>query len=185
MTESAPTRFLLIRHAESEWNAAGRWQGQADPPLSARGLAQAEALARELAGERADALWSSDLRRARETAAPIAEALGLQPGFEPRLRELDIGSWTGCTRSEILTRDPEALLRFEAGDPEQRAGGAESRAAIRIRVRGLFAELCEQNPGRYLIVVTHRGVLRALQPAAETPNAATLRLDASDLILST
>ena len=70
--------LFLIRHAESTWNAARRWQGWGDPPLSERGLEQAEALARALAGEAIDALFTSDLQRAAQTAAPLARALGAE-----------------------------------------------------------------------------------------------------------
>ncbi|MBW1845263.1 MAG: histidine phosphatase family protein, partial [Deltaproteobacteria bacterium] len=83
------TALLLIRHAESSWNAADRWQGHGDPPLSDRGVAQANALVSELAPEKLDIIVSSDLRRAAETAAILAEARGLRPLLNPRLRELD------------------------------------------------------------------------------------------------
>ena len=70
------TRFVLIRHAESVWNAAGRWQGHADPPLSERGRAQAEALAADLAPLGIEVLLASDLARAAQTASIVGEAIG-------------------------------------------------------------------------------------------------------------
>jgi len=176
-----PTSFLLIRHAESVWNAEDRWQGQADPPLSERGIAQAEALARNLAGEVADQLLSSDLRRAWQTAEILGRALGVAPRSDPRLRELDVGRWAGLTRGEIEARDSSDLGRFEAGDPEVRAGGAESRSEIRRRVRQAFRSLAEQWPGARLIVVTHLGVVRALLPESELANAASVSLSSVDL----
>ena len=165
------TRFLLIRHAESEWNAAGRWQGQADPPLSAEGRAQAETLAASLVGTSLDALIASDLDRARETAEAIGRALGLVPILDPRFRELDVGEWSGLRRSEIEARDPEKLERFEAGEPDVRPGGGESRREIRIRVRTAAAELHERYVGRRVALVTHLGVIRALWPGTEMKNA--------------
>ena len=87
--------LLLIRHAESSWNVAGRWQGHGDPPLSDRGRVQANALARELARETIDVLVSSDLRRAAETAAILGQARGLPPELNPGVRELDPGDWAG------------------------------------------------------------------------------------------
>jgi XTP/dITP diphosphohydrolase len=162
---TAPTQFVLIRHAESVWNADERWQGQADPPLSARGVAQAEAVARALAQQRADRLLCSDLQRARQTAEIVGRTLGLVPSTDPRLRELDVGRWAGLTRGEIEALDPEPLRRFEAEDAEVRAGGGESRAEIRARVRRAFRELARTYAGERLIVVTHLGVVRALRPA--------------------
>jgi XTP/dITP diphosphohydrolase len=177
----APARFLLIRHAESVWNADGRWQGHADPPLSERGVAQSEALGRKLAGERADALLCSDLRRACQTAEILGRALGLAPRRDPRLRELDVGRWAGRTRSEIASQDPDLLRRFEEGDPAVCAGGGESRAEIRARVRAAFRSLAHEHAGERLIVVTHLGVVRALCPGAELANAEMLELCADEL----
>jgi XTP/dITP diphosphohydrolase len=176
-----PAQFVLIRHAESVWNAEERWQGQADPPLSARGVAQAEAIARGLAQQRADRLLCSDLQRARQTAEIVGRAIGLAPNADPRLRELDVGRWAGLTRGEIEVLDPEMLRRFEAEDPEVRAGGGESRAEIRARVRGAFRELACAHAGERVIVVTHLGVVRALRPDALLENAESVAISADEL----
>jgi broad specificity phosphatase PhoE len=175
------TRFLLIRHAESAWNATRRWQGHADPPLSARGVAQAESLARSLAGEPADRLLCSDLARARHTAEIVGRALGLDACCDARLRELDVGAWEGLTREEITARDPEALARFDAGLAEQPAGGAESRADLRRRVLQTFRALAEAHPEECLVVVTHLGVLQALLSGGEVANAGIARIVADEI----
>lgn len=95
-----PTRVLLVRHGQSEWNALGKWQGQADPPLSDLGRRQARSAARALGA--VDAVVSSDLQRAAETAAIIAGELGIGPVIlDPDLRERDAGEWSGLTRAEI------------------------------------------------------------------------------------
>jgi len=154
--------LLLVRHAESSWNAAGRWQGHADPPLSERGVAQANALARDLAGEPIDRIVSSDLRRAAETAAILGRARGLEPLLEPRLRELDLGAWEGLTRDEIASTAQADLRRFDAGDPDVRPGGGETLREIERRVRFAVRELVEAHAGQRLAVVTHLGVIRAL-----------------------
>jgi len=173
--------FLLIRHAQSVWNAAGRWQGQADPPLSERGREQALELARKLAGEIApDRLLCSDLQRARHTAEALGRALEIEPEPLPALRELDVGTWSGLTRDEIEAVDPENLARFEAGDETVRAGGAESRAEIRARVLATFHALAAQHPGEDLVVVTHLGVARALVPGTELGHTETLRVVRQD-----
>src|SRR5580765_6857553 len=96
--------LVLVRHAESTWNAEGRWQGHADPPLSDAGRAQAEALAEDLAGERFDAVYTSDLARAAQTAEIIARRFGLPAVSDPALREVDVGSWSGLTREEVAAR---------------------------------------------------------------------------------
>ena len=165
------TRFLLIRHAQSEWNADGRWQGQADPGLSEEGRAQARALAASLVETPLDVLLASDLDRARQTAEAIGRATGLIPVLDPRFRELDVGSWSGLRREEIEARDPELLARFEAGEPDVRPGGGESRQGIRRRVREAAAELRELYAGSRIALVTHLGVIRALWPGTEMKNA--------------
>jgi broad specificity phosphatase PhoE len=154
--------LLLIRHAESSWNAAGRWQGHGDPPLSDRGRAQANALARELSQEAIDVLVSSDLRRAAETAAILGQARGLQPKWNPRLRELDIGDWEGLTRDQIERTAGDVLRRFDAGDFDVRPGGGENLREIEQRAFSAVTELVDAHPGRRLAVVTHLGVIRAL-----------------------
>ncbi len=175
------TRFVLVRHAQSTWNAAGRWQGQADPPLSEQGRAQAEALALRLAAEGIEELVASDLRRAVETAELLGKTLGLPLRLDPRLRELDVGEWAGLTRLEIEARDPGRLERFEAGDPEVCAGGGESRSAMRRRVRAAAAEIARSHPDRCVAVVAHMGTVRALLPGAELSNAEFRRARCDEL----
>lgn len=175
MVPRVSTRFLLIRHAESLWNAERRWQGHANPPLSAKGVAQAEALAASLVGERADRLYCSDLERAHHTARIVGKALGLEPEPDARLRELDVGSWEGLTRTEIEARDAAALARFDSDDPDAPGGGAESRAAMRRRICGAVAQLEQRHRGERLVVVAHLGVILALLPDAELPNAGVVR----------
>lgn len=156
------TELWLIRHAESTWNAEGRWQGHGDPPLSGRGREQAEALARELAGLGLELVVTSDLARAIETAAPLARALGAPAPRCPGLRELDVGAWTGLTRAQIAARDPDALARFESGADGAAAGGGETRDALARRARSSLADLVTRSPQRRIAVVTHLGVIRAL-----------------------
>ena len=171
----AHTEFLLIRHAESGWNADARWQGHADPPLSSRGRQQAKDLALELRDERLDLLLSSDLARALETAEQIGAVHGLALEPDARLRELDIGRWAGLRRSEIEALDPQTLTRFSAGDPDARPGGGETRREIRRRVRIAMLEIAASFPGQRIAVVTHLGVIRALLPGVEARNAEWLR----------
>lgn len=156
------TRLLLIRHAESTWNAAGRWQGHGDPPLSERGRQQAEALAGEVARAGLERVVTSDLARAVETGAAIARALGLPALRCAGLRELDVGHWTGLTRAEIAAREPLALAAFDAGGQSAAAGGGETRAALAERARACLAALAGTYPDSCIAVVTHLGVIRSV-----------------------
>lgn len=178
MTPPAAREIWLIRHAESAWNAMGLWQGHADPGLSARGIAQAEALARELAGSGIEAIVASDLRRARETARILGAALGLEPAIDARLRERDLGTWSGLTTPQIAGRWPEELARVRARDPAFRPGGGESILDVRLRAGAFFRELAARpGPARWAIV-THGGVIRAVHPTAAAPiaNAEVVRV---------
>ncbi len=168
----------LIRHAESTWNAAGRWQGQGDPPLSARGGAQARELAARLVHAELTALRTSDLRRAAGTARLLGERLGLLPASDARLRERDLGSWTGLTGAAIASRWPAQLARLRRGDPALRPGGGERLADVRARVAALLDELATRPPGRRVAIVTHLGVIRLLT-GEEPENAGWCRASLS------
>lgn len=184
MSPGAGRELWLIRHAESAWNAMGLWQGHADPGLSARGVAQAHALAQALGGEAIEAVVASDLRRARETARPLAAALGVEPWHDARLRERDLGAWSGLTTPQIAGRWPEELARVRARDPAFRPGGGESIRDVALRAGAFFAELARwPGPARWA-VVTHGGVIRALRPAVARPvaNAEVVRVSLGELL---
>lgn len=143
-------RILLVRHGESEWNAAGRWQGQADPPLSDEGRAQAGraiAVARGLC----DRIACSDLRRAHDTAHIIGAAIELSVAIDADLRERDIGAWSGLTMAEVEAGWPGHVARglrpddSEADDPMWER---VSRALLRIA-----------SGGGTSLVVSHGGVI--------------------------
>jgi broad specificity phosphatase PhoE len=172
----------LIRHAESAWNALGRWQGWADPGRSERGRAQAEALARELAAAGIEALAASDLRRARETAALLGGAWGLVPTHDPRLRERDLGSWSGLTTPQIAGRWPADFARVRARDPDFRPGGGESIRMVAARARAFLCELAARPGPARTAVVTHGGVIRALRPVGPVANATLLRVMLRELV---
>ena len=169
--------LVLARHAESTWNAERRWQGQLDPPLSERGREQAHALGRELAGEGVRAIVASDLVRARETARLVAGELGCEVELEPRLRELDVGGWSGLTLDEIAARWPEELARLRAGDLDVRPGGGESRRELRVRVMAAIEATAARRAGTRFAVVTHAGVVRTLLWTVRLDNARWHRTD--------
>jgi broad specificity phosphatase PhoE len=153
------TRLLLVRHGESTWNAQSRWQGQADPPLSPLGEQQAEEAAERLAEIASiTAVWTSDLVRARRTAELIASRLGVdRVRDEPRLRERDVGSWSGLTRAEIEERWPGYLAARRS--PADFEGDVELLARTRA---GLSAAVDGSRTGDVL-VVTHGGVVRTIE----------------------
>lgn len=172
----------LIRHAESEWNALGRWQGQADPALSARGREQARALAETLGGAGFETLVASDLRRARETAEEIARAAGLALQCDARLRERHLGAWAGLTSAEIAARWPHDYERVQARDRDVRPGGGESIRDVEARARGFFLELAERSEAARIAVVAHGGVIRALCDVGHVANAAYVRTTLAALV---
>jgi len=152
----SPTRILLVRHGQSEWNANGRWQGQADPPLTELGRAQAREAARWLAS--VDAIWTSDLSRAAESAAIISEALGVGPPVaDDDLRERDAGEWTGLTRAQIEQQYPGVLTNG------QRPPGWESDAELEARARRVMTRIGDTEPGGDVLVITHAGLIRLVE----------------------
>lgn len=145
------TTLLLARHGETDWNREGRWQGWADPPLNATGRAQARALAEQLRDTPFDAVYSSDLRRAHETAEIVAAPHDVPVVADPGLREIDVGSWSGLTRKEIEQRFPDGT----------RPDG-ETRDEHAARVLEAVERIARENPGLRILVVTHGGTMRAL-----------------------
>jgi len=143
------TTLLLVRHGETDWNAEGRLQGHTDRPLNDHGRRQAAALAERLAGEAIDAVYSSDLARARETAGILAERLGLPVVDDPDLRERNWGNWEGLTGTE---RD-----RIEYVGEAQDAHAERVIRAVR--------RIAELHPDERIVVVTHGGSLRRIQVA--------------------
>ena len=167
------TTLLLTRHGETDWNRELRFQGHADPPLNALGRRQAEELADRLATERLAAIYSSDLRRAHETARIVGRRLGLDVTVVPRLREIDVGSWSGLTRDEIAEQFPDGFSRWLEGEEGH---DGESRAELATRVLDSARRIASAHPGEKVLLVSHGGPLRALLSHAEGGRS-TRRLD--------
>jgi broad specificity phosphatase PhoE len=150
--------ITIVRHAQTEANAAGIWQGHGDHPLSTLGRSQAEALGRRLRDREFDLVVASDLPRAIETAA-IA---GFDAKPDAAWREIDIGIWEGLTRDEVHERFPEEISGVRAGQPVK-MGGGESWQDLGQRIQGSFLELVADTPdGSRVLVVTHGGVIHAV-----------------------
>jgi probable phosphoglycerate mutase len=173
-----PTRVLLVRHGQSEWNAVGRWQGQADPPLSELGRRQALAAVgalRELGGF--DAVFASDLQRAAGTAALIAAELGVAaPVLLPDLRERDAGEWSGLTRDEIHERYPGFLpddrhRAFAPGDDDRprRPPGWEPDESVLRRAKSALATIDSMVGDGTALAVTHGGLVYVVEGLLGAP----------------
>lgn len=149
------TCLILIRHGETDWNLEGRWQGQADVPLNARGREQAEQVARQLAGCELHAVYSSDLARARQTAEPMARTAGLEVRLEPRLREIDQGEWEGLLIDEIQDRYA-ATFQERVKDPwSVSPPGGETSRQVHDRVLAAVEEILQSHPGQNVAIVSH------------------------------
>ncbi len=153
------TIICLARHGETNWNIERRFQGQFDIALNARGRAQAQALARELDGAHFDRVYSSDLRRALATAAPIAGALGLEVRATQRLREKDDGAWQGHTHAEVQVKYAETYPLYLARAPDFAAPEGETLEEFARRVRLVLTDIARESAGLTVLVVAHAGVL--------------------------
>jgi len=153
------TTILLARHGETDWNRDDRFQGHADPPLNDTGRAQAAELAAALARHELAAVYSSPLRRAVETAAVVAAAHGLAVVPVDALREVDVGSWQGLTRTEIEARFPGQFQRWL--DYDQGWEDGEGYEAMGRRVVSALLELAAVHEGARILAVSHGGPIRA------------------------
>jgi broad specificity phosphatase PhoE len=158
------TTLLLARHGQSDWNDEHRWQGHADRPLTPKGRAQARALAERLVHIDLTAVYSSDLRRARETAEAVAERQGVQVQAIADLREVDVGSWSGLTRAEAEERFPEGYRRWLNGGTGWEDG--ETYAAMSRRVLAAVRRIATTHEGERVLIVSHGGPIRAIHAAA-------------------
>ena len=155
-------RLVLIRHAETDWNRERRYQGHRDTRLSETGRAQAEAAGRLLAGERLHAVWSSPLRRARETAAAIAAPQGLRVQIEEAFGEMRFGEWEGLTVEEVSARFPGLYRAWLATPHQVDVPGAETLDAVRARVLKGLESLRAAHDGQTVCLVTHGVTSRIL-----------------------
>ncbi|KVU94840.1 phosphoglycerate mutase [Burkholderia ubonensis] len=160
----ATTQILFIRHGETAWNRIKRIQGHIDIPLADSGLAQAQRLAVRLAretrdGARVDAIYSSDLMRAQQTAQPAADALGLPLVLRAGLRERAYGIFQGHDSTEIEARFPDAYAAWQTRDPGFEPGGGESQRAFYHRVLHALEPIVAAHPGGRIACVAHGGVL--------------------------
>ncbi|MBV9593649.1 MAG: histidine phosphatase family protein [Actinobacteria bacterium] len=153
-----PHRLIVLRHGRTAWNAERRFQGQADPPLDDTGRAQAYEVAALLAALKPEIIVSSDLRRAAQTAQPLATISGLDLLPDARLRERSLGHWEGLTRDEVERTYPDEFADWVAGRDISRRGG-ESRHEVARRARRCVDELPDVDTA---VLVTHSATAMAL-----------------------
>lgn len=153
------TQLIMVRHGQTEWNIAGIRQGHLDSRLTERGMAQAKALAQRLARERFAALYSSDLGRAVQTAAAIADLTGHEVVTDPRLRERHLGIFQGLNGNEILEKYPEERRMLRTLGPDYIIPGGESMKQQVERNVAYLNDLAHKHVGETIVVVTHGGVV--------------------------
>lgn len=154
-------RIIFWRHGRTEWNSAGRFQGQEDIDLDATGRDQAAAAAWLLRNSSPTKIISSDLRRALDTAATLASVTGLEVDADRRLRETFLGDWQGLTFADIVDRFPAQMQMWNAGSVQVRPGGGETRAEMAERMAAGILEAVEDlDEDGTVVVVTHGGAAR-------------------------
>jgi alpha-ribazole phosphatase len=149
------TRFCLIRHGQTDWNREGRYQGQSDVPLNETGRTQAYNIARQLDHQAFAAIYTSDLRRARETAEIIANALHLSYLLDSRLREINQGEWEGQQVEVIKARYAELWNRRTEDPASVRPPGGETVGEVASRAATAMDDLAHLHPGASILVVSH------------------------------
>lgn len=156
---SGPTTTVLLwRHGRTEWNAAGRFQGQHDIPLDDVGLDQAELAAEALVARRPQVLYSSPLTRARQTAAALAARTGLEPRLHDDLAEINVGTWVGLTPAD-LAGDPE-YAKAARGVDFRRSATGETATEVGARMARAVKQIASSNPGKRVVIASHGLAIR-------------------------
>ena len=149
------TRLCLVRHGQTDWNLEGRYQGQSDVPLNENGRGQAESLIEKLRSRKFSAIYTSDLSRARETAEPIAKALGIPLRIEPRLREINQGEWEGQLVDDLKARYTELWAQRAIDPASVRPPGGETVGEVAERVYAALDDIARIFPTGNVLVVSH------------------------------
>jgi 2,3-bisphosphoglycerate-dependent phosphoglycerate mutase len=156
---SSTTHVVIIRHGQSQGNAEGRFGGHTDTPLSPRGRRQANATAKALASEKFDAIYSSDLPRAIETASPLAQLTGVSLETTDALRERSVGVMEGLTFEEAAEQHPEQYQALLRRDFEHVLLGGESYRQTLDRASRKLDEAIEQHRGGRIALFAHTGTI--------------------------
>jgi broad specificity phosphatase PhoE len=149
------TEIWLVRHGQTDWNVARRYQGHADIPLNQTGIDQADSLAQQLSTETFIAIYSSDLSRASETASIIASRLGLPVSTDRRLREICQGVWEGMSLDEVKEKYADDFARGAKDPTSTRAPGGESVAEVAARMSEAADEILHNHPEGKVLLISH------------------------------
>jgi broad specificity phosphatase PhoE len=160
LTNDARTRVYVVRHGRTALNAQGRFRGRQDPPLDEQGSVDAHWATRALWGAPLEAVYTSPLVRARETAEAIGEPHGLVAKELADLIDLDFGAWEGLTHDEAAENDADLFRRFHTDPETVTLPGGESVSAVADRALEAFHALAEWHPGGSVAAVTHEVVIR-------------------------
>ncbi len=155
-------RVIFIRPGETDWNRQGRWQGWVAIPLNEHGRQQAQRLAKYIRNIGMGALYSSDLRRAVETAEILSEQLGFPPIYDQRLRERNIGIWQGLTLDEMRAWYPHEYAQVLDDPDGYRVPGGESRDDVRARALAAFNDIAAHTAAETVGIISHTTVIHAL-----------------------
>jgi broad specificity phosphatase PhoE len=158
----AVTRVVFIRPGETDWNRDGRWQGWVAAPLNDHGRRQVSQLAKFVRHIGMSALYSSDLKRAMQTADILGQQLGFAPIPDPRLRERDIGDWQGMTPAEMEAWYPEQYQQLLADRENYQVPGGESRAEVRKRALAAIEDIMQQDKGETVGILSHSTAIRVM-----------------------
>lgn len=178
-------RIFLIRHGETPWTAAKRYQGATDIPLNSKGRAQARSLARILKREKPGRIYASTLERAHETAQIIASRLDLRPVRDSRLNEIDFGKWEGACYRNLPKTAGRDFSRWREGKLKRPPGG-ESLPSLRRRIGEFLSEILDRHPGETVAIVSHGGPIKMfLFHALKAPSSSlwSFRIDPASISL--
>lgn len=155
-------KLYITRHGQTDWNIAGRYQGQSDTPLNEVGIHQAKQIARRLSTEDIHVIYTSDLSRAANTAQAIADFHQLEIKKDPRWRELSFGDWEGMTYKEMSAHSPELFSKWMTDPLNTSTPNGETLAQLAERVKSAFDEIKSQHKDQTVLVIAHSGALQSL-----------------------
>ncbi len=159
MPSSRPTHLILIRHGETPWTRERRYQGRSDTSLTAQGIRQSKKAAKKLRTFGIQVLYSSSLKRARQTAGVISKMTRLPLRIDPRLNELSFGRWEGVRAVDLLKRKDPVFLQWSRGRIVTPPGG-ESLRHLRLRVSKFLKECLRRHKGKTVALVSHGGPIK-------------------------
>ena len=154
------TKLVLWRHGVTDWNERGLFQGQTDIPLNDRGLGQAAAAAPYLAEFAPVAVYSSPMQRAQQTAHALTALIGQTPIIDPRLAEIDVGSWVGKNLASTMADDPVVRAAVQAGNDYRRSPSGETMTEVGRRAGDSLREIASRHSGQVVVAVSHGGAIR-------------------------